>query len=100
MRANIQIDAYGYCCTSEMILDVLFKASAESSSVEATCADLEAVADSNTIRLRSEFARLMRVVLNDSEPLFRFHRSTQWLIHGNENSMATFLQFLLTSYLY
>ena len=33
-----------------MIFDVLFKASAECSSVEATCADLEAVADSNTIR--------------------------------------------------
>jgi len=50
MKEHIQMEVHGYCCTSEMIFDVLFKASAESSSVEATCADLEAVADSNTIR--------------------------------------------------
>lgn len=50
MKEHIPMEAHGYCCTNEMIFDVLFKASAESSSVEATCADLEAVADSNTIR--------------------------------------------------
>jgi hypothetical protein len=50
MKEYIPIEAQGYCCSSEMIFDVLFKASAESSSVEATCADLEGVADSNTIR--------------------------------------------------
>lgn len=50
MKEFIPIEVHGYCCTSEMIFDVLFKASAESSSVEATCADLERVADSNTIR--------------------------------------------------
>lgn len=50
MKEYIPIKVDGYCCTSEMIFDVLFKASAESSSVEATCADLEGVADSNTIR--------------------------------------------------
>jgi putative transposase len=33
-----------------MILNVLIKASAESSSLEAACADLEEIADSNTIR--------------------------------------------------
>jgi hypothetical protein len=33
-----------------MILDILLKASAECSSVEAVCADLEEIADSNTIR--------------------------------------------------
>jgi hypothetical protein len=32
-----------------MIYDVLMKASAECSSLEATCADLEQVADSNTL---------------------------------------------------
>lgn len=50
MKEHIQMEVHGYCCTSEMIFDVLFKASAENSSVEATCADLQAVADSNTIR--------------------------------------------------
>jgi len=50
MKEYIPVEAHGYCCTTDMIFDVLFKASAESSSVEATCADLEAVADSNTIR--------------------------------------------------
>jgi hypothetical protein len=32
MKEYIPIEAHGYCCTSEMIFDVLFKASAESSS--------------------------------------------------------------------
>jgi hypothetical protein len=50
MKEYIAVEAHGYCCTTDMIFDVLFKASAEGSSVEATCADLEAVADSNTIR--------------------------------------------------
>ena len=50
MKEHIQMEAHGYCCTTDMIFDVLFKASAECSSVEATCADLAAVADSNTIR--------------------------------------------------
>lgn len=50
MKEHIQMEVHGYCCTSEMIFDVLFKASAENSSVEATCADLATVADSNTIR--------------------------------------------------
>lgn len=40
----------GYRCTTEMVVDVVLKASAEGSSVEAACADLEQVADSNTIR--------------------------------------------------
>ena len=50
MKGYIAVEAHGYCCTTDMIFDVLIKASAECSSVEATCADLEAVADSNTIR--------------------------------------------------
>ena len=50
LKEHIAVEAHGYCCTTDMIFDVLFKASAECSSVEATCADLEAVADSNTIR--------------------------------------------------
>jgi hypothetical protein len=49
MKEHIQMEAHGYCCTREMIFDVMVKASAENSSVEATCADLEGVADSNTI---------------------------------------------------
>jgi len=36
MKGYIAVEAHGYCCTTEMILDVLFKASAEGSSVEAT----------------------------------------------------------------
>jgi len=47
---HIELKVEGYICTTEMILDVLLKASAENSSVEAACADLEQVADSNTIR--------------------------------------------------
>ena len=50
LQEHLPIEADGYVCHTEMILNVLIKASAESSSLEAVCADLEEVADSNTIR--------------------------------------------------
>jgi hypothetical protein len=50
LKENLPIEAQGYLCTTDMIYDVLIKASAECSSLEATCADLEQVADSNTVR--------------------------------------------------
>lgn len=50
MRQHISLEANGYQCTTEMIMDVVVKASAEQSSIDAACEDLEEVADSNTIR--------------------------------------------------
>jgi putative transposase len=50
LKTHFEIEAHGYCCTTDMIYDVLLKASAECSSLEATCADLAQVADSNTVR--------------------------------------------------
>jgi hypothetical protein len=50
MKKHFAIQAEGYSCTTDMLLDVLMKASAECSSLEAVCADLEHVADSNTMR--------------------------------------------------
>jgi len=50
LKGHLNIEANGYCCHTDMILDILIKASAECSSVEAVCADLEDTADSNTIR--------------------------------------------------
>lgn len=50
LKEHLAIQADGYICHTEMILNVLIKASAENSSLEAVCADLEEVADSNTIR--------------------------------------------------
>ena len=50
LTGNISLSANGYRCTTEMVLNVVLKASAESSSIEAVCEDLEDVADSNTIR--------------------------------------------------
>ena len=50
MKEHFSVKAHGYCCTTDMILDVLLKASAECSSLEASCAHLAEVADSNTIR--------------------------------------------------
>jgi putative transposase len=50
LKKHLDIEANGYFCTTDMILDILMKASAECSSLEATCADLEQVADSNTVR--------------------------------------------------
>jgi hypothetical protein len=47
---HIPLKANGYCCTTEMVFDVVLKASAERVSIEAACSDLEGVADSNTLR--------------------------------------------------
>lgn len=50
LKEHLKIEANGYCCKTDMIIDILIKASAECSSVEAVCADLDNTADSNTIR--------------------------------------------------
>ena len=50
LKDHVKLDVAGYLCTTEVILDVLLKASAESSSIEAASNDLQGVADSNTIR--------------------------------------------------
>ena len=50
LKKHLRIEANGYCCKTDMIYDVLMKASAECSSLEAVCADLDDVADSNTLR--------------------------------------------------
>jgi hypothetical protein len=50
LKAHTQLDLSGYICTTDLILDVILKASAEGSSIEAASNDLEDAADSNTIR--------------------------------------------------
>jgi len=50
LKQHLKIEANGYCCHTDMIIDILLKASAECSSVEAVCADLTGSADSNTVR--------------------------------------------------
>jgi len=50
LKDHVKLDVAGYVCTTEIILDVLLKASAESSSIEAASNDLKDAADSNTIR--------------------------------------------------
>jgi putative transposase len=50
LKDHVKLDVAGYLCTTEVILDVLLKASAESSSIEAASNDLQGAADSNTIR--------------------------------------------------
>jgi len=50
MKKHLSLEANGYCCNTDMIFDILMKASAECSSLEAVCADLDEVADSNTVR--------------------------------------------------
>jgi actin-related protein len=50
LQAHVPLDVHGYRCQTEMILDVLLKASAESSSLEAASTDLEGSADSKTLR--------------------------------------------------
>jgi hypothetical protein len=50
LKGHTQLDVSGYICTTDLILDVILKASAEGSSIEAASNDLEDAADSNTIR--------------------------------------------------
>jgi hypothetical protein len=50
LKEHTHLNISGYICTTEVILDVLMKGSAESSSIEAASNDLESAADSNTIR--------------------------------------------------
>ena len=52
VQETIGIEVDGYCCDSEMLVDVLIKAASENSGVEASCRELVDVADSNTIRER------------------------------------------------
>jgi hypothetical protein len=50
LKEHLKIKVDGYICKTDMIFNVLIKASAENSSLEAACADLEETADSNTLR--------------------------------------------------
>lgn len=50
LEETVKIEAEGYSCDGEMLVDVLIKAASENSSVEAACQDLSEVADSNTLR--------------------------------------------------
>lgn len=50
LQTHLTITAEGYRSHTPMLFDVLLKASAENSSIEAVCSDLEHVADSNTLR--------------------------------------------------
>lgn len=52
IQETVGIEAEGYRCDGEMLVDVLIKAASENSSVEAVCWELCDVADSNTIRER------------------------------------------------
>ena len=50
MQSYLSLKTDGYTCTTEMTMDVLLKAAAQGSSIEAVCADLTDLADSNTLR--------------------------------------------------
>ena len=50
LKDHVKLKVAGYVCTTDVILDVLLKASAESNSIEAASNDLQGAADSNTIR--------------------------------------------------
>lgn len=52
LQKTVGIEAEGYRCNGEMLVDVLIKAASENSSVEAACRELSGAADSNTIRER------------------------------------------------
>ncbi len=50
LREHLSLETEGYSCTTEMTLNVLLKAAADNSSLEAACAELDQVAASNTLR--------------------------------------------------
>lgn len=49
-QTHLPFQADGYKCNTEMVYDVLLKAAAEETSIEAACQDLGNVVDGNTIR--------------------------------------------------
>ncbi|MHB8626407.1 MAG: hypothetical protein ACYDBJ_02790 [Aggregatilineales bacterium] len=50
LRAHLSLATEGYKISTSMALNVLMTAAVEQRSIEAVCADLEAVVDSNTLR--------------------------------------------------
>jgi putative transposase len=71
MKKNFQLEANGYICKTEMLYDVLLKASVECSSLEAVCADLEDVADSNTQRAYLNLALPIKELSSQAEQVNR-----------------------------
>lgn len=49
-QKHLSLEADGYVCTSEMLLDVLMKAASENISIDAACRDLENSASGNRVR--------------------------------------------------
>lgn len=49
-QEHLSLEANGYVCTSEMLLDVLMKAASENISIDAACRDLENSASGNRVR--------------------------------------------------
>lgn len=49
-QEHLSLEADGYVCTSEMLLDVLMKAASENISIDAACRDLENSASGNRVR--------------------------------------------------
>jgi|GEM_PF-2293721 len=67
MKKHLKIEANGYICKTDMLYDMLLKASAECSSLEAVCADLDDVADSNTQREYINLALPIKEVSSQKE---------------------------------
>lgn len=82
MKRNFPIEANGYVCKTDMLYDVLLKASAECSSLEAACADLEEVADSNTQRA------YLNLALSSKELSSQEEQANRALANCIPNSMA------------
>lgn len=68
LSQHLSLKVEGYKCDTEMMWDIVLKASAEQASIEATCADLETVADSNTVREHlNEALRVANLRLHEAE---------------------------------
>jgi len=68
LSEQVSLKVTGYKCDTVMMWDILLKASAEEASIEATCADLDGVADSNTVREHlNEALRMADLRLHEAE---------------------------------
>lgn len=68
LSKHLSLKVEGYKCDTEMMWDIVVKASAEQASIEATCADLGTVADSNTVREHlNEALRVANLRLHEAE---------------------------------
>ncbi len=85
LQAHGMLNIHGYKVDERMVLDVLLKAASEHQSIEAACAELAEVADSNTIR--EQVNRALTVANLGSQEVAMNQALSVWLPKGVYNRL-------------